>query len=274
MTITSAMVAHLAGSPTTLCPVWKMTALDGTVVAYCGHTRRLVIGDVIYKAVAADFSRSKRKIGLEPNTSDLTAPFDEAITEADIYGGKWKHARIEKQWVNYFDLSMGGVYQESGFAGKFSVTAGQSFTVEFLSLSSQLRQEIGDVTSPTDQRVSIAELAIDPAPYTHERAITAAGSRRQFTVDGSPQADGYFRYGLAVFTSGDNEGLRMEIKNNVGNVISLQLGMPYEIAVSDAVTLVRGYDGTRESAKTLDDAINFRGFPDLPGLNSVLRFPQ
>ncbi len=271
---TPEMIAHLDGNPTWLCPVWKMTAVDGTVAAYCGHTRQLVIDGVTCQVEAVDISRPQRKIGLEPNTSDMEGPFDSIVKEADIYGGKWKHARIEKAWVNYRDLTMGGVNKESGFVGKIGTdTAKQTYLAEFLSLASQLHQEIGDVTQPTDARASIAELPIDPTPYTHARTVTAPASRRAFTVDGTAQADHYFRYGLAKFTSGDNNSLWMEIKDNTGNDITLQLAMPYAIQAGDAVTLVMGYDGSRDSAKALNDAINMAAFPDLPGLQAVLRFP-
>ena len=277
MPVSAEMKEHLASNVTFLVPLWKMTALDGLVAAYAGHTRQLVYDGVAYKVEAVDAARSVRKLGLEPNVSELTAPFDEIVVEAELHGGRWTHARIEKTWVNYKDLTMGGVYTEKGYAGKFHLDAQtRSFTVEFLSLASQFHQEIGDVTQPTDARVSIDELGIDPAPHTHARMVTAVTSRQQFTVNGTAQADNYFRYGLAELTSGDNDGLLMEIKSNVGNVITLQLSMPYDIAVGDTVTLVRGYDSTRDSAKVLggDVMVNYKGFPDLPGLSKVLKFPE
>lgn len=276
MTVSAEMKDHLASNVTWLCPIWRITATDGTVAAYIGHTRQLVHDGITYKVAAIDPARGQKKIGLEPNTSDLIAPFDEIVVEAELHGGKWKHARIEKAWVNYLDLSMGEVDKESGFAGKFKPLAGQSFTVEFLSLASQLQQEIGDTTEPLDGRASIAELGIDPAPHTHARTVTAVTSRQSFTVGGTAQADGYFQNGLATFTTGDNDDLQMEIKNNVGNVISLQLAMPYNIAIGDAVTLVRGYARTRDDAKALGEEVmvDFQGFPDLPGLRAVLKFPR
>lgn len=273
MPVSVAMKAHLAQGTTFICPALKMTALDGAVAAYCGHTRQLTIDSVLYQVGAIDPSRAQRRTGLEPNTSDVVIPFDDTVIEAEVYAGKWKHARIEKFWVNYLDLTMGKVYLEKGFAGKFGVVAGRHCVPEFRSLSQQFHQEIGDVVQPNDLRASISELGIDPAPHTHARTVTGVTSRQVFTVGGSAQADNYFRYGSSAFTAGNNDGIGVEIKSNAGNVITLQLAMPYDIQIGDTVTLIRGYDGTRASAKALGAIDTFMGFPDLSGLNAVLRFP-
>ena len=275
MPVSAAMKTHLEGD-TWLAPLWKMTAVNGSVVAYAGHTRQLVFNSVTYKVAAVDFARSQRRLGLEPNVSDLVAPLDGDVTEVSIHAGKWKHARIEKEWVNYRDLTMGSVYREVGFVGKIKPNKRAGiFTVEFQSLAQQLHQLIGDVTEPTDTRAAISELGIDPAPYTFSRTVTAVASRQVFTVGGAALTDNDFRYGKVTWATGANSVTPgREIKSNAGNVITLQYAMHYNIAIGDSVTLVKGYDGTRASAKALGVMDTFRGFPDLPGLSNVLRFPE
>ena len=47
------------------------------------------------------------------------------------------------------------------------------------------------------------------------------------------------------------------------------------IAIGDTLNLIAGYDGTREQARDKFDAAEaFNGEPDLPGLSTVLTYPQ
>jgi len=67
----------------------------------------------------------------------------------------------------------------------------------------------------------------------------------------------------------------MEIKDNTGNVIELQLPMRSDIAISDTVSLLAGYDGSIEQARDkFGAAENFSGEPHLPGLRSILKYPE
>jgi len=96
-----------------------------------------------------------------------------------------------------------------------------------------------------------------------------------FTVNGTAQANDYFSYGRAEFTSGANSGLKMEIKSNVGNAIKLQLPMRSTIAIGNTVTLIAGYDGTREQARDkFGAAAAFNGEPDLPFLRGIISYPE
>lgn len=273
MTVSAAMIDHLAGNVTFLAELWKMVARDGTVAAYAAHQWNITFDSVLYVSAPIEPTRSTTKIGLDADSAELNGVFDDVIIEQDVRAGKWRGARITKEIINYLDTSIGSVSKQVGFAGKFSIS-GDRFTVEFLSLTSLLSQEIGDLTSPLDRRRRLSELGIDITSFTHARTVTTFTDRRNFTVDGAAQADGYFKNGVVLFTSGDNDDLEMEIKDNVGNNIELQLPMPYNIANGNTVTLYRGYLQTRDDAKAVGAMIGLEGEPDLPGLNEVYTYPQ
>ena len=251
-----------------------MLAKDGTRASYCAHTRNLTFNSLDYSAAPVEASRANLTLGLmEANTTDLYGVFDDTVTEEDVIGGKWNNAEIVTELVNYLDLSQGSVRRMKGNVGKFNIKNG-SYIVEFQSLSARLRQEIGELTSPVD-RNTLAELVDDLAPYTFARNVTAVTDRRNFTVDGTAKANGYFRYGKVTFTSGDNDDLSMEIKDNTGNVIELQLPMRSDIAISDTVSLLAGYDGSREQARDkFSAAENMSAEPDLPGIKTILKYPE
>jgi uncharacterized phage protein (TIGR02218 family) len=268
------MLAHLAGNVTTLCPIWKITATDNTVAAYAAHTRLLIFDSVTYSPAPVEPSRVIQKIGLEPNSIELFGVLDSIITEPDVQGGRWKNAAVQYEWVNYLDLTMGSVGKIRGKAGEFNIHNG-TYRLEVRSLAELMRQEIGELTSPIDRNRRPEDLGVSMVPFTHARTVTAVADRMNFTVNGTAQANDYFQYGRAEFTSGANAGLKMEIKSNVGNVIELQLPMRSAIANGDAVTLIAGYDGTRDQARDkFGAAAAFNGEPDLPGIRGIIQYPE
>lgn len=262
-------------------PVIKVTARDGVVAAYAPSTRYLVIGGVTYSPYyPADIARPSTKVGLRPDSAEFTAPFDDIITKGDIVGGRWEGARAYTAFVvDQRDLSLGVVQERNWFVGKISLRGG-GFTFELLSLSQALSQSIGEFTSPIDRNRTPEQLGVTIASYTFAATVTAStpGNRRVFTT-GVVQADvngvPYFRYGRAVWLTGANAGRSMEIEDNAAGVITLQLPMASDIANGDTLSLIAGYDGTREQARDkfgAAEAMNCE--PDLPGMNKMLTYPK
>lgn len=278
---TAGMIAHLAQNVTFLCEVWRLTATDGTVAAYAAHTRNLVYDGVTYRAAPVTPSRSPKKIGLDADNADLAGVFDDILTEEDVYGGKWRGARIQKEIVCYADLSLGSVAVSKGYAGKWTINNG-AFTVEFRSYSDRLGQPIGSHTQAADRTRRADLTGVSMAAHTHATSVTDVTSRGVFKVSYVQPSPDYFKYGLAQFTSGDNDDLEMEVKSSTTTdggtktQIELQLPMRSDIAVADGVTLIRGYDGSRAAAKALgaEAVLNFDGEPDMPLSDDVLRYQR
>jgi uncharacterized phage protein (TIGR02218 family) len=269
---------ELRARTTFACEIVSVTSKDDFTIAYSDCGLRLVIDDVTYEPYPPlTLSRYSLHEGLtEQDSSQLVTAFDpDNFTEADVRSGRWTGARLYTAFVvNYLDLSLGVVAEKKWFLGKWGIV-GEQVTFELLSLSQPLQQTIGNDTSATDRRRTLAETGIDLAPHTHDAAVTVLTDRRRFTVD-DVRADHYYRYGLATWTSGDNAGLSMEIKDNVGGAIELMLPMRSAIRVGDDVTLVRGYDGTRDAAKAIDPdlVVSFDGEPDIQPLTAVLKYPE
>lgn len=271
----AALLDHIGSNITFLAPIWKMTSTSGTVAAYAAHTRDILFGAVTYSAAQVEPTRFTQTLGVQQaNNVELFGIFDSIVTESDLQGGKWKNAKIVFEYVNYLDLTMGSIGRMKGQAGKFAINNG-TFTVELRSLSDLLHQEIGDLTSPLDRNRSPEELGVAMGPFTFARTVTAVADRRNFTVGGAAQANDYFKYGRAEWSTGANAGLKMEIKASVGNVIELQLPMRSVIAIGDTLNLIAGYDSTREQCRDKFAAIEmFDGEPDLPGLRAIIEYPE
>lgn len=284
MGTTPEMIDSLASNITTLCPIWKITSRDGVVAAYCAHTRNtvgrlmngaspFVFNGVTYKTSAAQPTRSMSKIGLSPNSTQISGFFDDLITREDVESGRWKLARVVLETVNYLDLSLGSTDILDGFTGKWS-PYGNAYQVEVLSKATLLAQQIGEQTSPTDRNPFPAGL--DKAAWTITRGVVSSADRRHLVINGAVPDDHYYKYGVIKWLSGGNTHiLGMEIKDNVGAAIELQLPVPRDIIAGDSVSLLAGYDGTREQARDkFDDMINFNGEPDLPGLKVIFTYPE
>jgi uncharacterized phage protein (TIGR02218 family) len=281
MTVSASMITALQSNVTFLVPIWTMLASDGTRASYCAHTRNLTFNSLTYTAAPVEPSRFSQTIGLDANHVELFGVLDDVVTEQDIQGGKWKNAKVVFEHIAYDPATgaasatvTGSVGKMKGQTGKFSINNG-TFRVEFRSLSDLLGQEIGELTSPIARNRQLSDLVSNVAPYTFARTVTAFTDRRNFTVNGTAQINDYFKYGKVTFTSGANNGRSMEIKASVGNVIELQLPMLSDIAIGNTVSLLAGFDGSREQARDKFGAMEaFNAEPDLPGLQSVLKYPE
>ena len=85
--------------------------------------------------------------------------------------------------------------------------------------------------------------------------------------------DATYTNGRVIWTSGLNNGLEMEIKA-LGATCKLVLPMPFNIAISDTVNMVKGCAKTKAACQAYSNYVNFQGFHDLPGIDHMLQYPS
>ena len=56
--------------------------------------------------------------------------------------------------------------------------------------------------------------------------------------------------------------------------VALWTSLPEPPAVGDTLTLTQGCGKTRADCMAFGNIVNFRGFPDVPGSDQVLRYPN
>ncbi len=90
-------------------------------------------------------------------------------------------------------------------------------------------------------------------------------------------ADGWFTAGKLTFTSGANFGLGIEVKthkNDSGVGLVLWQAMPQPIAAGDGFIVTAGCDKRFSTCgNRFNNTVNFRGFPQIPGNDFVVRYP-
>ena len=272
-TISAGLLTHLQGETTTLATCWKITRTDSVVLGFTNHDEDIVSDGVTYIA-ATGFIPSDVALKDDFSVSNLevTGVLDNSyITEADLMNGLYDYAQVEVFLINYENTAIGTVFLNGGYLGEVSVSKGQ-FMGEIRGLSQHLSQRIGEVYSPTCRaNLGDSRCTKDLTAFTFNDSIDTVTTNQIFYAGSLNQTPGYFNYGKVTWTSGNNSGLSMEIKEFLTGVITLVLPMPNNLQVGDTFTIVAGCDKQFSTCKDkYNNVLNFRGEPHVPGQDKVL----
>ena len=157
--------------------------------------------------------------------------------------------------------------------------SGPAFTAEVRGLAHYLQQPKGRLyQSGCDADLGDARCGVDldnPA-FRGTGTVVAASSPRLFTASGlAAFAADWFTRGLVTFTSGANAGRAQEVKRHTlaGSAATIELWQPmaHAIAPGDTFTVTAGCDKQLATCRAkFANAVNFRGFPHMPGHDYVL----
>lgn len=268
------MAAHLAGEVTSLAICWQLTLTDTSVMGFTDHTSDITFNSQLYKAATGFAPTSiESQDNFAVDNLDVAGILDSAsITEADIMGGKYDFAEILIFMVNVTDLTQGSIIHRRGWLGEVSLKNGQ-FIAEVRGLAQKLQQNIGELFSPTCRAVlgdSRCKVAL--AGFSATGAVSTVISRQVFTSSSMTQTAGYFSGGEVQWLTGANAGRRMEIKEFSNTQFTLVLPMPNAVAATDTFKAIAGCDKTFTSCYSkFSNAVNFRGEPNIPGMDKVLQ---
>lgn len=268
------LASHLASEVTTLATCWKITRRDGQVLGFTTHVQDLTVGGVTYVSAIGSYTATAIRTsgGMAVDNLDVDAVFDSAyISEVDLRAGKYDFAQVEIFQVNYADVSQGVLKLRRGWLGEVA-SHGHYFQAELRGLMQALQQTIGRVYSKRcDADLGDARCKVSLPGITIASAVTSVASRQHFDGSAIPGRRG----GLLTWTSGANNGAKMEIHSVSVNTIVLVLPMGYDIAVGDTYTVYPGCDKLLSTCKTVfGNVLNFRGFPYIPGPDRALRYPD
>jgi uncharacterized phage protein (TIGR02218 family) len=158
-----------------------------------------------------------------------------------------------------------------------------AFVAEMRSLAHVLGQTVGRVYQAScDAELGDARCKVnvkDPA-FKGEGQVVAVLRDRAFVVTNLfdfPPA--LFALGALRWTSGANEGLRFELAQHdvvEGSVILTLINAPVRpVAPGDGFVVRAGCDKRLETCTgRFANAINFRGFPHIPGNDAVIRYAR
>lgn len=279
-TLSAGLITHLAGSAHTRAAMLRLDLVDGTVLAFTDHDAALSfdLGDGAASylpdtgILPSDLALSA---GFDADDMEVAGPIGATVTKAAIEGGRFDDAAVRFFHVNWRSLSDGAVKLLSGRVVQAKVEGGQfRFTVH--SDISRFAQSVGRVISaycPWD----FGDARCQATPVTLAATVTAVTDERGFTVSFSGSyANDYFNMGTAEFATGALAGCRpVEVYDwTSAGVVTLWTGLPEAPQVGDTLTLRQGCGKTRTDCMAFANIANFGGFPDVPGTDQVLKYPN
>ncbi len=275
--LSAGLAAHIAGETLTLATCWKITRRDGEVLGFTDHDADLTITAVTYKA-ATGFTRTAVQSKADFSVGNLEVEgmiSSDDVAETDLLNGRYDYAEVEIFIVNYASLGDGNIEVKRGFLGEVKVSRGK-FVAELRGLAQLLAQRTGLVYAASCNAVlGDARCTLSLGLFTGSATVTGVTDNAEFATDAVIFDSNFFAGGELVWTSGANDGLRMEVKElNTDGVVTLALPMGNGVQPGDTFDVIAGCDKTRDTCKVkFDNLANFRGFPDVPGMDKILETP-
>lgn len=281
--IPAALQALLDTGVTTLCWCWQVERADGVVFGFTDHDRPLLLAGVTYEpdsGFAASELRGDTTLSVDAQDAEGVLSSNR-ITETDILDGRWDNAKIEVRRVNWADATQ-NVLMRRGNIGQ--VRRGKAaFVAEVRSLAHVLNQTVGRTYQYyCDAALGDGRCGVNLESVTYKGAgvVTGVSADRRFTTSGlAGFAAGWFELGYVEWTSGQNAGRKSEVSRHSvsGGVATIELfeAPVRSIAASDTFAIRAGCDKQFNTCKAkFSNSVNFRGFPHMPGDDTIIRYPN
>ncbi|MCA3450668.1 MAG: DUF2163 domain-containing protein [Rhodobacter sp.] len=280
-TLSPALQVHLDDGTTTLSWCWRISRSDGGSFGFTDHDRPLAFDSTAFDPESG-FAASEIRAGsdLSVDAQDATGVLtSDRITETDILDGRWDNAAVELWRVNWADTSQ-RVLLRRGAVGQIR-RGRMAFVAEVRSLAHVLGQTVGRTfQSGCDARLGDARCGIDleNGIYKGTGLVTDVLRDRAFMATGLSGFDaGWFSSGTLTWTSGANAGRVTEVLAHGldGSIATLTLleAPVRTIAEGDGFIARAGCNKRIATCSTkFANVANFRGFPNIPGQDAVLRY--
>ena len=282
LAIPPALQARLDSGVTTLARCWLITRNDGVTQGFTDHDEDIVLNDVTCRAGSGlTASEASAQLGLAIGGTELSGALnDDTLTEADLAAGRYDAAAVEIWLIDWSEPSL-KVKLSAGVLGEVR-REGAAFTAELRGLAHRLAEDRGRLYTKTcnaDLGDGRCTVDLTGATMRGEGAIAEVTATPAFRASGlGVYADGWFTAGRLNWTGGANAGQAVEVKSHraEGDVVTFELwqAMPEPLAAGDTFAVTAGCDKYFDTCVAkFSNAVNFRGFPHVPGNDFVIAYP-
>lgn len=275
-TLPAPLATHVTGETISLCTLWRVALLEGTVLGFTDHDVDILLGGLTY-AAASGFTASAIDTTAALNVDNMDVDgmlVSPSITEGDLISGRWDYAAIKIMMVNWRDLSAGAITLRIGRLGEVSA-AGSKWKAEIRGLMQALQTPIGQIYQPGCRaNFGDSKCKFNVATVTTLCTVSAVSADgRTLFASALTLPPGLYDGGKVAFVTGLNHGLVAEVKSNDVGFVELHLPMPLPVQVGDTFNATQGcLKRPIEDCKTrYNNIINFRGEPYLPGTNRMVK---
>lgn len=212
-------------------------------------------------------------------SGDMTDGDDALFITQDIpieafLGGRLNRADTWLFQVNWKSTGDGKIPFMKGNVSELRIEGGRA-VLQIRAEVDRLNQVIGRLISPYCD-ADHGDARCGRVPESVVGTVSAVASALQFTVTFSGSfADDYFNLGVVEALTGDLAGTApVEIWDwTSGGAITLFTELSEAPAVGDTFDIIRGCGKTRLDCMARANIVNFRGFPEVPGTDQVLKVP-
>ena len=280
--IPSALQAKLESGNTTLATCWIVRRGDGVALGFTDHDGDLTVAGILCRAASGfDGAAAAEKLGFAVGSGEIAgALVDEAVAEADIVAGRYDAAKVEVHLVDWVEPGL-SVLLRVMTIGEIT-RQGPAFRAELRSLAQALDEERGRLYTP--------RCSADLGDIRCGIDLTATGRHATGSVLSVESTGALVCSGLSAFatdalnggrltvTSGAAQGFAVEIADQAAVTEGVRLTLwqppPEPIAAGDAVHVTVGCDKSFATCRDrFANALNFRGFPHMPGIDRILSVP-
>ncbi|WP_029042678.1 DUF2163 domain-containing protein [Cucumibacter marinus] len=278
-----AFAAHLESGETTLCLCWRLTRRDGAILGFTDHDRPLTFDATAFVPMSGfDAGAASARLGAEVDTSEVAGLLDDdRITPRDLELGRYAGAVIETYLVNWLDPAerhlrsrdtIGEVTEQDGV-----------FRAELRSPHAALNQANGRVYQRScDADLGDARCGVDLSGPERQRVATVTtvlGGHHLRVTGLEDRPVGWSVQGRAEWLTGERASLVDRIaqqdRDDGGDTIATDADLLGSVAPGDTVRIIEGCDRAFATCRDrFGNAVNFRGFPHIPGGDFILRYPR
>lgn len=278
-TLPNGLQAHLDEGTTTLAWCWRIERRDGAVFGFTDHDLPLVFAGTTF-APESGFTPSEIRVSQDfgVDSQDVEGALtSDVITETDILDGRWDNASIEVWRVNWQIIEQ-RVLMRRGNLGE--IRRGRTnFVAEVRSLTHFLNQTVGRTYQYyCDADLGDARCGVDltlVGRFASGTVSSLLGDRGFASAALAGFEDHAFAQGLVTWITGGNAGRKAEISGFTGGVLTLFEVPVRAIALGDGFRATFGCDKQFATCRAkFANALNFRGFPHMPGEEATLRYPN
>lgn len=277
------LAAHIAVGVTTLCRCWRIARTDGVVFGVTDHDRPLTFGGIAYDPESGvDASEDVAATGFAVGGMEVAGALSsDRLARDDLAAGVFDNAEIRVYLVNWSAVSERQLLRV-GHLGEVTREDG-AFRAEIRGLSDQLDAKKGRAfrrTCDADLGDARCGVDLDASSFGGDGTVVAASDRRVFLASGLNGFDeGWFERGRFEWDSGANAGRAAEVRSHrkQSGAVEIELWQPayHAIEPDDTFTVRAGCDKLFDTCRAkFDNAVNFRGFPHMPGNDFVLTYAR
>ncbi len=277
--IPEALAAKLEAGATTLAHVWRIARRDGQVFGFTDHDRALVLdGLTCLPTQGVTPGAIEKSLGLAVDTASLSGALSsEALSAEDLARGLWDGARVDVYRVDWSASAL-QVHLFAGYIGEVRRGAA-AFEAELRGLQAALNTPVGRVFSRfCDADVGDVRCGIDleDTAFRGEAVVTELIDTHAFRVSGlAAFADGWFTRGRLMWDEGGGGEIAVHRAESGGAVIEMTSPPGPVLTLGAGCAVTAGCDKRFETCRDkFANALNFRGFPHMPGNDAVQAGPQ